>query len=579
MMKNRGFTLSELLITVVIMASLAAIAMPLYTKTIKRSRAGDALNVMSAISAKQEAYFVSKGKYATSFSELAAPVEGLSGDKEQAVVVGNFEYVMKGLCVTASRVVDGYQLSKNFVTQQEGCKNLDKTKACSLLENLIPVADASGCEYVPPTTGDINDIPPELDPCAANPRLCCAGTWYNGACHSCPTGTIWDNTKKTCVCNATCSDGSTIDPETCSCSCNKTCPEGSGQVQDDYCACRCPEEKPEWDTSAQRCVNKCSEPKTRWSGTECVCPTDKPLEISGGCYSCDAPRIMTSAGSCQCPPDFPFFWNTSNACTKCTEDNVETHKAACEIGGPDSDTGPAGTFNASKCMCVCPDGSALTSVGGSCKCSGSTPFYHDEDVSGVQGGICKSCDVGYEMTVSHPTNNICCRPNQVTLDGKTCRYVLSPKTITVQAKLSVDTTTCVPSYSSVIYYDSGSLETRSTKTYHRRCCAWCDWAWRSNKQYYTGCDAFPTGNWIGGKVITGITDPCPPGTEKELCEKNCKADGTPCNFKCVKSRNIPPTPTYNCYTEGDCRDGWSYNTIATCPSYMKGTVELLTCSY
>jgi len=62
-MDNKGFTLTELMITVVIIAILAAIAVPMYTGYTQRARRADAYSALQTIALTQEKYFAEHGKY------------------------------------------------------------------------------------------------------------------------------------------------------------------------------------------------------------------------------------------------------------------------------------------------------------------------------------------------------------------------------------------------------------------------------------------------------------------------------------------------------------------------------------
>lgn len=118
MNNKKGFTLTEVLVVIIVVAILAAISIPLYGKVMRRSRVGDAMRVLGIAAARQEVVFVDTGKYATNFSELGAPVRGLSGTSAE---ISNFTYTMSDNCIVATRAFDSYALYKNFVTDEVYC--------------------------------------------------------------------------------------------------------------------------------------------------------------------------------------------------------------------------------------------------------------------------------------------------------------------------------------------------------------------------------------------------------------------------------------------------------------------------
>jgi type IV pilus assembly protein PilE len=71
--KTRGFTLVELMITVVIVAILAAIAVPSYRNYVMRSQRSEATTVLLRIQAAQEKFFLQNNGYTLN---LAAPPPG-----------------------------------------------------------------------------------------------------------------------------------------------------------------------------------------------------------------------------------------------------------------------------------------------------------------------------------------------------------------------------------------------------------------------------------------------------------------------------------------------------------------------
>ena len=72
-----GFTLIEMLVTVLIIGILAAVALPQYKKAIMRSRLADLMSVMGAVERAQQATYVASGSYAWNWNELDTDVSGV----------------------------------------------------------------------------------------------------------------------------------------------------------------------------------------------------------------------------------------------------------------------------------------------------------------------------------------------------------------------------------------------------------------------------------------------------------------------------------------------------------------------
>lgn len=65
-----GFTLVEVMVTVAIVAILAAVALPTYNKQIRKSRRGDAKIALLDMAARQERYNTTNFKYSGTLSDL-----------------------------------------------------------------------------------------------------------------------------------------------------------------------------------------------------------------------------------------------------------------------------------------------------------------------------------------------------------------------------------------------------------------------------------------------------------------------------------------------------------------------------
>jgi type IV pilus assembly protein PilE len=68
----RGFTLIELMITVAIIAILAAVALPSYQDYVRKSRRADAQSFMSEVVARQQHWLVDRRAYAASITDAPA---------------------------------------------------------------------------------------------------------------------------------------------------------------------------------------------------------------------------------------------------------------------------------------------------------------------------------------------------------------------------------------------------------------------------------------------------------------------------------------------------------------------------
>lgn len=68
----RGFTLIEMMITVALIAILAAIALPSYSSQVRKGRRADAESFMMDVVARQQQFLLDRRTYATSVTAAAA---------------------------------------------------------------------------------------------------------------------------------------------------------------------------------------------------------------------------------------------------------------------------------------------------------------------------------------------------------------------------------------------------------------------------------------------------------------------------------------------------------------------------
>ena len=77
MKNNKGFTLVELLVVVLIIGILAAMAMPAYFKAVERARASEADTLICAVVNAQNRYKMKTGKYARYWKSLDTAPQGI----------------------------------------------------------------------------------------------------------------------------------------------------------------------------------------------------------------------------------------------------------------------------------------------------------------------------------------------------------------------------------------------------------------------------------------------------------------------------------------------------------------------
>ena len=69
-MSNKGFTLIEVLMVVLIVGILASLAMPQYTKVVEKAKMSEAKTVLSAIRTAEGVYFMEYDAYTTTLANL-----------------------------------------------------------------------------------------------------------------------------------------------------------------------------------------------------------------------------------------------------------------------------------------------------------------------------------------------------------------------------------------------------------------------------------------------------------------------------------------------------------------------------
>ena len=91
-LNKKAFTLIELLVVVLIIANLAAIALPQYFITVEKSRASEALTLLGSIASAEERYYLATDDAADDLATLDIEVPGTLGGSNAYTTTTNFRY-------------------------------------------------------------------------------------------------------------------------------------------------------------------------------------------------------------------------------------------------------------------------------------------------------------------------------------------------------------------------------------------------------------------------------------------------------------------------------------------------------
>jgi prepilin-type N-terminal cleavage/methylation domain-containing protein len=150
----RGFTLIELLVVVVIIAILAAIAIPQYFTAVEKSRVSNMLTLLKSIDSAQKIYFLTTGNYTMNINDLdiQLPPGGKIKESEcyQNITYKNFACLLRdktlppsnssAYCNTQQTILEKYYNRNYFICwalktddkQNNFCKKLSGNQTHNL---------------------------------------------------------------------------------------------------------------------------------------------------------------------------------------------------------------------------------------------------------------------------------------------------------------------------------------------------------------------------------------------------------------------------------------------------------------
>ena len=131
-MKNKGFTLIELLVVVLIIGILAGVALPQYTKAVEKSRATEAITLLSNIAKAETVYALGTNSFTNDLNALDIQMPNINaGDTSKSETKNfNIEVSLAGgalhLVATRKGTVNVYSIIGSMPLNgnlQMWCKN------------------------------------------------------------------------------------------------------------------------------------------------------------------------------------------------------------------------------------------------------------------------------------------------------------------------------------------------------------------------------------------------------------------------------------------------------------------------
>ena len=358
-MKKKAFTLTELLVVVVIIGVLAAVVLPRFTKVLEARRTTEAEDIMRAVRTEQEARCMLDKNYTAQKKDLASfPVnEG-----------NNYTYAFNAVGMEAESKNKNYTLKmKSYADGGICCEGAD----CNSLGKNYPSCDSyKAVANIECAAEGAPEPEPEPEP---DPNVC---ELYDHQ-ENCPVGYTGGSRyyKVNADCTGydvedTCVPESNPDPEPDP-DPNKCTTEGEEKYIDFV---DCSTEK--W----KRCKNgKWEEYNKAVTSTDCRHDCGKPADET---QDCEEGTTGTQTRTYTCNQS-TGTWEAGEWTGECKE--VCSSQAEQHCTEPQDPNGVAGTWNAQTCKCTCPEGSTL--VDDECiACSaGPDEMQHCEQPQAING--------------------------------------------------------------------------------------------------------------------------------------------------------------------------------------------------
>ncbi len=222
--KKRAFTLTELLVVVIVLGTLAAVAVPKFSRVLETRRTSEAEKLLSAVRTEQEKRCSLGQNYTGDLGNI--PTVAYAKTSASQGKTSNYTYTLTSTGIEASRSGKDYVIKiPSYKTGQmccegSGCDALNKSyPSCTSLS--LPASDECAA----------SDVVQPTDPCDTDPNSCACSTYAAG--HRCECDADYASLNA-CECNpstaACCGEGEEWNPQTGACEPTDECIEEYGEA-------------------------------------------------------------------------------------------------------------------------------------------------------------------------------------------------------------------------------------------------------------------------------------------------------------------------------------------------------------
>ena len=168
--KKKAFTLTELLVVVVVIGVLAAVALPKFSKVMETRKTTEAEQIMAAVRTEQEYRCAMDKPYTADFSSLSQSIS--ASESTSATSTKDFDYELQSTGMLARRKGENYALEMpsyadgRLCCNGSACANLNKDyMSCTDLMNTADYQPAVQCTPADVSPSSQNLVEPPHVPC------------------------------------------------------------------------------------------------------------------------------------------------------------------------------------------------------------------------------------------------------------------------------------------------------------------------------------------------------------------------------------------------------------------------------